>query len=105
MSNMLKKLDKNGDGKITIEDIDLILQGLGLASVSPRKLSTVRLEHLVNGANVTLSRCSSTDISKALFKAVDRNQNGQLDLTDVMALAAIVSKLNSRFGSGVNQQA
>ncbi len=44
-------------------------------------------------------------MSKALFKAVDRNGDGKLDLTDVMALAAIVSKLNSKFGSGANQQA
>ncbi len=44
-------------------------------------------------------------MSKALFKAVDRNGNGELDLTDVMALAAIVNKLNSRFGAGANQHA
>jgi Ca2+-binding EF-hand superfamily protein len=35
MQSFLKKLDKNGDGKITIEDIQLLLQGLGLGSVSP----------------------------------------------------------------------
>ena len=46
------------------------------------------------------------DVSKALFKAVDRNGNGELDITDVMALAAIVNKLNSRFGgAGGNQSA
>ncbi|CAF4520174.1 unnamed protein product, partial [Rotaria magnacalcarata] len=45
------------------------------------------------------------DISKALFKAVDQNGNGELDLTDVMALAAIINKLNSRFGSGAQKQA
>jgi hypothetical protein len=39
-------------------------------------------------------------VSKALFKLADRNGNGQLDLTDVMGLAAIVNKLNSKFGSG-----
>ena len=44
------------------------------------------------------------DLSKALFKAVDRNGNGELDITDGMALAAIVSKLSSRFGSGATQQ-
>ncbi|CAF4692358.1 unnamed protein product [Rotaria sp. Silwood1] len=79
LQSLLKALDKNGDGKITIEDIQLLLQGLGLGSVSPH-------------------------LSKALFKAIDKNGNGTLDLTDVMALAAIVSKLNSRFGSGANQQ-
>ena len=36
MHSLLKKLDRNGDGKITIDDIQLILQGLGLGSVSPR---------------------------------------------------------------------
>ncbi|CAF3438883.1 unnamed protein product [Rotaria sp. Silwood1] len=77
--NLLWKFLENGDGKITIEDIQLLLQGLGLGSVSPH-------------------------LSKALFKAIDKNGNGTLDLTDVMALAAIVSKLNSRFGSGANQQ-
>ncbi|CAF0982112.1 unnamed protein product [Rotaria sordida] len=80
LQGLLKSLDKNGDGKITIEDIQLLLQGLGLGSVSPH-------------------------VSKALFKAVDKNGNGVLDLTDVMALAAIVNKLNSRFGSGAKQQA
>ncbi|CAF2108997.1 unnamed protein product [Rotaria magnacalcarata] len=80
LQGLLKKLDKNGDGKITIEDIQLLLQGLGLGSVSPH-------------------------ISKALFKAVDQNGNGELDLTDVMALAAIINKLNSRFGSGAQKQA
>ena len=44
----------------------------------------------------------SIELSKALFKAVDQNHNGQLDLTDVMALAAIVSKLTNHFGPGVN---
>jgi Ca2+-binding EF-hand superfamily protein len=36
MQSLLKKLDRNGDGKITIDDIQLILQSLGLGSVSPR---------------------------------------------------------------------
>lgn len=81
LQGFLKKLDRNGDGKVTIEDIELLLQGLGLGSVSG-------------------------NVSKALFKAVDRNGNGELDLPDVMALAAIVNKLVGRFGAqGVNQQA
>jgi hypothetical protein len=45
------------------------------------------------------------DLLEVLFKAVDRNGDGKLDLTDVMALAAIVNKLNSRFGSGANPNA
>jgi len=36
---------------------------------------------------------------------VDRIETGELDLTDIMALAAVVNKLNSRFGSSTNQQA
>lgn len=39
LQGLLKSLDKNGDGKITIDDIQLILQGLGLGSVSPRTYS------------------------------------------------------------------
>lgn len=34
LQGLLKKLDRNGDGKITVDDIQLILQGLGLGSVS-----------------------------------------------------------------------
>ncbi len=34
LQSLLKSLDKNGDGKITVDDIQLILQGLGLGSVS-----------------------------------------------------------------------
>lgn len=47
---------------------------------------------------------NNLEISKALFKAVDRNGNGELDITDVMALAAIVNKLNSRFGGAGGAQ-
>lgn len=96
MQSLLKQLDRNGDGKITVEDIQLILNSLGLGAVSPRSFSLDtfhRFEFL-----------SLTDVSKALFKAIDQNKNGQLDLTDVMALAAIVNKLNSRFGSAAKPQ-
>jgi hypothetical protein len=41
MQGLLKSLDKNGDGKVTIEDIQLFLEGLGLGSVSPRSYSLV----------------------------------------------------------------
>jgi hypothetical protein len=34
VQGLLKKLDRNGDGKITVDDIQLLLQGLGLGSVS-----------------------------------------------------------------------
>lgn len=57
--------------------------------------------------SLKLYRFFSIDLalSKALFKAVDRNGNGELDLTDVMALAAILNKLNARFGSKGNPAA
>jgi hypothetical protein len=99
MQGLLKSLDKNGDGKVTIEDIQLFLEGLGLGSVSPRSYSLVWLDYFFI-YNIFIH----LDLSKALFKAVDRNGDGKLDLTDLMALAAIVSKLKSRFGSGANQQ-
>ena len=35
MYALYKQFDKNGDGKITSEDIELYLQELGLGSVSP----------------------------------------------------------------------
>ena len=35
MYEMYKQFDKNGDGKITAEDIEIYLQEIGLGSVSP----------------------------------------------------------------------
>jgi Ca2+-binding EF-hand superfamily protein len=35
MYALYKQFDKNGDGKITSEDIQIYLQELGLGSVSP----------------------------------------------------------------------
>ena len=36
LQGLLKSLDKNGDGKITVDDIQVLLQGLGLGGISPR---------------------------------------------------------------------
>jgi hypothetical protein len=33
-----------------------------------------------------------------LFQAVDKNKNGSLDFTDLMALTAIINKLSGQFG-------
>jgi Ca2+-binding EF-hand superfamily protein len=41
MQGLLKSLDKNGDGKITVDDIQLVLEGLGLGSVSSRSYSLI----------------------------------------------------------------
>lgn len=38
MRAMYKQFDKNGDGKITSEDIEIYLQELGLGFVSPCKI-------------------------------------------------------------------
>ncbi len=35
MYALYKKFDKNGDGKITVEDIQIYLQEIGLGAVSP----------------------------------------------------------------------
>ena len=35
MYAMYKQFDKNGDGKITAEDIEIYLQEIGLGAVSP----------------------------------------------------------------------
>lgn len=37
-------------------------------------------------------------MSKALFRAVDQNGNGQLDFTDVMALMTMLNRLASQYG-------
>lgn len=39
-------------------------------------------------------------LAKALFQAVDKNRNGSLDFTDLMALVAIINKLSGQFGGG-----
>jgi Ca2+-binding EF-hand superfamily protein len=35
MHAMYKQFDKNGDGKITVEDIEIYLQEMGLGFVTP----------------------------------------------------------------------
>jgi Ca2+-binding EF-hand superfamily protein len=35
MYALYKQFDKNGDGKITVEDIQIYLQEIGLGAVSP----------------------------------------------------------------------
>jgi len=74
MYAIYKQFDKNGDGKITAEDIQIYLQEMGLGFVSPY-------------------------LAKALFQAVDQNHNGSLDFTDLMALTSIMNKLSGQFGN------
>ena len=69
-----KSLDKNGDGKITVEDVEILLKEMGLGSVS---------KHL----------------SRAIFNVVDANHNGQLDFQDLVALMSILKRLSSSSSS------
>jgi len=39
-------------------------------------------------------------LAKGLFRAVDQNQNGTLDFTDLMALSALLNKLYGQYGGG-----
>jgi len=75
MYEMYKQFDKNGDGKITADDIEIYLQEIGLGAVSPF-------------------------LAKSLFQAVDQNHNGSLDFTDLMALTTMINKLSGQFGGG-----
>ncbi|CAF0748445.1 unnamed protein product [Adineta ricciae] len=57
----------NGDGKITAEDIQIYLREMGLGEISPY-------------------------MTKALFKAVDKNGNDSLDFTDLMDFSTMVNR-------------
>ena len=63
-------MDKNGDGKITVVDVEILLKEMGLGFVS---------KHL----------------AKAIFDIVDTNHNGQLDFHDLVALTSILKRLSS----------
>ncbi|CAM4803848.1 unnamed protein product [Rotaria magnacalcarata] len=67
---MYKSLDKNGDGKITVEDVEILLKEIGLGFVS---------KHL----------------ARAIFDIIDTNHNGRLDFRDLLALTAILKRLSS----------
>ncbi len=67
-------MDKNGDGKITVEDVEIILKEMGLGFVS---------KHL----------------ARAIFNIVDTNHNGQLDFRDLIALTALLKQLASSYSS------
>ena len=63
-------MDKNGDGKITVEDVEILLKEMGLGFVS---------KHL----------------SRAMFNIVDTNHNGQLDFRDLLALTSLLKRLSN----------
>ena len=61
-------MDKNGDGKVTLDDVRIILKELGLSFVS---------KHL----------------AKSIFNMVDANKNGELDFGDIVAFTQILTRL------------
>ena len=63
-------MDKNGDGKITVEDVEIILKELGLGFVSK-------------------------PLARSIFDLVDTNHNGQLEFGDLVALVSILKQLSS----------
>ncbi|CAF1107560.1 unnamed protein product [Rotaria sp. Silwood1] len=73
MYALYKQFDRNGDGKITADDIEKYLQQAGLGGASPF-------------------------LAKAIFQTVDQNHNGSLDFTDLMALVTILNKLYGQYG-------
>ena len=90
MYAIYKQFDKNGDGKITSEDIEIFFQELGLGFISPCK------SFLLNSICFLYNRLILV-VAKALFLAVDQN-NGTLDFTDLMALVTILNKLSGKSG-------
>lgn len=78
--HIIKKLDKNGDGKITEEDFCLATREIGLGSVGDF-------------------------LAKQVFREVDTNHNGKLDLQEALGLAEKLShllKLNQHQGNVSN---
>jgi Ca2+-binding EF-hand superfamily protein len=60
MYALYKQFDKNGDGKITVEDIEIYLQEMGLGGVSP---CMYRYINKLDYFNIELFRCSKRFIS------------------------------------------
>ena len=61
-------MDKNGDGKVTLEDARIMLKELGFGIVS---------KHL----------------AKTIFRLVDFNENGELDFGDMVAFVEILRNI------------
>ncbi len=67
-------MDKNNDRKITVEDVQIMLEEIGLGF---------------------LSKC----VAQTLFDMVDSNHDGQLQFRDFIALMGIIKQLISAVGS------
>ncbi len=67
-------MDKNNDRKITVEDVQIMLQETGLGFLSKY-------------------------VAQALFDMVDSNHDGKLQFRDFVALMGIIKQLISAVGS------
>lgn len=67
-------MDKNGDGKITVEDVEIILKQMGLGFVSKY-------------------------LARTLFNIVDANHDGKLDFRDLVVLASLLKRLSASSSS------
>jgi Ca2+-binding EF-hand superfamily protein len=67
-------LDKNNDRKITVEDVQIMLEEMGLSFLSKY-------------------------VAQTLFDMVDSNHDGELQFRDFIALMSIIKQLVSAVGS------
>ncbi len=67
-------MDKNNDRKITVEDVQIMLQEMGLGFLSKY-------------------------VAQTLFDMVDSNHDGELQFRDFVALMGIIKQLISAVGS------
>lgn len=67
-------MDKNNDRKITVEDVQIMLQEMGLGFLSKY-------------------------VAQTLFEMVDSNHDGTLQFRDFVALMGIIKQLISAMGS------
>ena len=96
ITEIIRKYDRNGNGRISADDIEAVLKDLGvgvLSSSSYCQFSVVSPVHLRSTRFV--------ELAQVLFELVDQNKNGVLDPPEVLALAAIMDKLNAKAASPV----
>jgi Ca2+-binding EF-hand superfamily protein len=101
MYAMYKQFDRNGDGKITTDDIEVILKEMGCGVASP--CTCIYFIFLSNNTQHRSNITNDTrlDLARALFESVDQNHNGTLDFTDLMALATMLNKLYGQYNGGI----
>ncbi|CAF1084485.1 unnamed protein product [Brachionus calyciflorus] len=75
--SVFKKLDRNGDGKITEEDFFIAINTLGFGT-------------------------AGENIARAIFKEIDTNKNGKLDLSEALAALESLKKIIKRENKELN---